>query len=132
MHRDVKPANCFLAGDGSLKLGDLNVSKRVGEDALCKTQIGTPYYMSPEIWFNRPYDTKSDMWALGCTMYELIALRPPFAATTFQELQHNVQVGWYPKLPRCFSPELRGIVNSLLRMNPQNRPSAQELLDDPL
>ena len=44
---------------------------------MCR-QIGTPYYMSPEIWANRPYDAGSDMWALGCTLYELAALRPPF------------------------------------------------------
>lgn len=69
-HRDIKAANCFLAEDGSLKLGDMNVSKKLNR-GHCQTQIGTPYYMSPEIWNNRPYDASSDIWALGCMVYEV-------------------------------------------------------------
>ena len=57
-----------------------------------KTQIGTPYYMSPEIFRNKPYDTKSDMWSLGCVLYELCALRVPFRANDIDELSRKVQV----------------------------------------
>ena len=67
-HRDIKAANTFLAEDGSIKLGDMNVSKRLQKGQL-QTQIGTPYYMSPEIWNNRPYDASADLWALGCMIY---------------------------------------------------------------
>ena len=74
IHRDIKTANSFLAEDGSVKIGDLNVSKRM-KGGLLRTQIGTPYYMSPEIWSNKPYDGSSDIWALGCLIYELRA--PP-------------------------------------------------------
>lgn len=70
-HRDLKVANTFLAEDGSIKIGDMNVSKRLSKKGQLQTQIGTPYYMSPEIWNNRPYDWSSDMWALGCMMYEV-------------------------------------------------------------
>ena len=69
-HRDIKTANCFLAEDGSVKMGDMNVSKRLKRGQL-QTQIGTPYYMSPEIWNNRPYDASSDIWSLGCMIYEV-------------------------------------------------------------
>lgn len=69
-HRDLKTANTFIAEDGSIKIGDMNVSKRLKKGHL-QTQIGTPYYMSPEIWNNRPYDSSSDMWSLGCMVYEV-------------------------------------------------------------
>lgn len=64
MHRDLKSANIFLNKDGTAKLGDLNVSK-VAKRGLSYTQTGTPYYASPEVWRDEPYDTKSDIWSLG-------------------------------------------------------------------
>ena len=87
-HRDIKVANCFLAEDGSVKVGDMNVSKRL-KRGLLQTQIGTPYYMSPEIWNNRPYDATSDIWSLGCMIYELCALRPPFMGDSFPGNVHS-------------------------------------------
>jgi NIMA (never in mitosis gene a)-related kinase len=74
------------------QVGDLNVSKKMGA-GLLHTQIGTPYYMSPEIWANRPYDAGCDMWALGCTLYELAALRPPFVGDSFPALKKNIAAG---------------------------------------
>lgn len=79
MHRDLKSANVFLYQDGTAKLGDLNVSK-VLEKGLGYTQTGTPYYASPEVWKDKPYDVKSDIWSLGCVLYEMITLKPPFRA----------------------------------------------------
>ena len=93
-HRDLKTANSFLAQDGEIKIGDMNVSKRLKKGHL-QTQIGTPYYMSPEIWNNRPYNEKSDIWSLGCMMYELCALRPPFVADSFPALKRSVTAGRY-------------------------------------
>ena len=95
---DIKTANCFLTADGHLKVGDLNVSKLV-KHGLVKTQIGTPYYMSPEIWKNRPYDYKSDIWSIGCVLYELCALHPPFRAADIDGLSRAVQA-------RCCAPTL--------------------------
>jgi len=77
VHRDIKCANVFLSKEGQVKLGDLNVSKVAKDDNL-KTQTGTPYYASPEVWQDKPYDHRSDIWSLGCVTYELIALNPPF------------------------------------------------------
>jgi NIMA (never in mitosis gene a)-related kinase 1/4/5 len=76
-HRDLKPANIFLFKDGTAKLGDLNVSK-VAEKGLLYTQTGTPYYASPEVWKDQAYDSKSDIWSLGCCLYEMTTLKPPF------------------------------------------------------
>lgn len=76
LHRDMKSANIFLS-DTLYKLGDLNVSK-VNKGRLAYTQIGTPYYASPEVWREEPYDHKSDIWSFGIIIYEMAALRPPF------------------------------------------------------
>jgi NIMA (never in mitosis gene a)-related kinase 1/4/5 len=78
MHRDLKSANVFLNKDFTIKLGDMNVSKVVSQKSLNYTQTGTPYYASPEVWKDEPYDFKSDIWSLGCVLYEMIALKPPF------------------------------------------------------
>lgn len=77
VHRDIKCANVFLTKEGTVKLGDLNVSK-IAKEANLKTQTGTPYYASPEVWSDKPYDLRSDIWSLGCVTYELITLNPPF------------------------------------------------------
>ena len=73
LHRDLKAANIFVSADGKYKLGDLNVSK-VLKRGMAYTQTGTPYYASPEVWQDQPYDMKSDMWSLGCIIYEMAAL----------------------------------------------------------
>ena len=78
-HRDIKSANIFLNKDGSARLGDLNVSK-VAKAGFLYTQTGTPYYASPEVWNDTPYNSKSDIWSLGCVLYESLALVPPFRA----------------------------------------------------
>jgi len=85
MHRDLKSANVFLTKSGDAKLGDLNVSK-VMKNGLCMSQTGTPYYASPEVWNDDPYDYKSDIWSLGCVLYESLALKPPFRAESMDLL----------------------------------------------
>jgi NIMA (never in mitosis gene a)-related kinase len=92
MHRDLKSANVFLMKDGTLKLGDLNVSKVV-KMGLVYTQTGTPYYASPEVWADKPYDYKSDIWSVGCVIYELCYLRPPFKGQNLEQLYKNVTKG---------------------------------------
>lgn len=127
LHRDLKPANMMLCLDGTLKLGDLNVSK-LAKFSLVKTQIGTPYYMSPEIWNQQPYGERSDMWALGCVMYEMAALRPPFRGRNVEELAKRVQAGYFPRIPAHYSKELESTIALLLRKSPQQRPTAEGLL----
>lgn len=83
-HRDLKSANIFISG-GQIKIGDMNVSK-VAKKGLLHTQTGTPYYASPEVWKNRPYDSKSDIWSLGCITYEMALLKPPFRAENMDGL----------------------------------------------
>ena len=68
LHRDLKSANVFLNKDDTVKLGYLNVSK-VAKRGMARTQTGTPYYTSPEVWKDKPYDSKCDIWSLGCVIY---------------------------------------------------------------
>lgn len=85
-----------------VKLGDLNVSK-VAKMGMLQTQTGTPYYASPEVWLDKPYDSKSDIWSLGCVIYEIAALVPPFRANDMAGLYTKVTKGSYPALPLKYS-----------------------------
>ena len=86
IHRDIKSANIFLSSDFStVKLGDLNIAK-IAKNEMAQTQIGTPYYLAPEIWKNEPYNFKCDIFSLGCVTYEMSTLRVPFDASSLSEL----------------------------------------------
>ena len=131
LHRDMKSANVFLFSNGSAKLGDLNVSK-VAKRGLGYTQTGTPYYASPEVWKDKPYDNKSDVWSLGCVLYEMITLRPPFRAQNMEGLYNKVCKGQYNKIPDRFSDDLFQVVQFLLQVNPHSRPSCEQILNHPI
>ena len=130
-HRDLKSANVFLNKDGTAKLGDMNVSK-VAKKGLLYTQTGTPYYASPEVWRDQPYDNKSDIWSLGCVLYECVTLKPPFRAEDMQGLYKKVLRGIYPKIPHQYSGELAQLVKSLIQVSPQLRPTCDKILDMPI
>ena len=127
LHRDLKSANVFLFSDGSVKLGDLNVSK-VAKKGLGYTQTGTPYYASPEVWKDQPYNNKSDIWSLGCVLYEMITLHPPFRAENMEGLFNKVIKGRYKNIPNRYSSDLSEIVRLLIQVDPDKRPSCDELL----
>lgn len=94
-HRDLKAANVFLSKDlQSAKLGDLNVSI-VSKTGMAHTQTGTPYYACPEVWNDKPYNSKSDIWSLGCVLYEMVAQKPPFHSADMQGLWKKINKGVY-------------------------------------
>ncbi|XP_018520937.1 serine/threonine-protein kinase Nek3 isoform X3 [Lates calcarifer] len=129
LHRDLKSKNIFLAENGTVKLGDfgsaciLNSSK-----AYAHTYVGTPYYVAPEIWDNKPYNNKSDVWSLGCVLYELCTLRHPFQASSWKSLILKVCRGAYPPLPSHLPYELQYLVKQMFRTNPKDRPSLHTIL----
>ena len=131
LHRDLKSANVFLENDGSAKLGDLNVSK-VAKRGIGYTQTGTPYYASPEVWKDQPYDNKSDIWSLGCVLYEMITLKTPFRAENMEGLYNKVIRGQYNKIPGKFSKDLQEVVRMLLQVSPQARPTCDQILKHPI
>ena len=109
----------------------MNVSK-VAKKGLLYTQTGTPYYASPEVWRDQPYDHKSDIWSLGCVLYESVTLKPPFRAEDMQGLYKKVLRGIYPKIPNVFSNELAQTIKFLVQVAPQMRPSCDKILEMPI
>lgn len=112
-HRDIKCANIFITSKGEIKLGDFNVSK-VAKKGMLYTQTGTPYYASPEVWKDRPYDYKSDIWSLACVLYEMTTLRPPFKAADMKGLYQKVISVDYPQISSRYSNDLASIIKSML------------------
>ena len=131
LHRDLKSANIFLFSDGIAKIGDLNVSK-VARKGLGYTQTGTPYYASPEVWEENPYDNKSDIWSLGCVAYEMLTLHPPFRAKDMEHLYKAVIKGQYKKIGDKYSQDMNDIIDYLLKVNPRERPNCDQILNHPI
>ncbi len=99
-----------------------------GSCDLAHTVIGTPYYMSPELFANEPYNHKSDIWALGCCVYEMATLKHAFTANNLNALMYKIIKGKVPSLPGVFSSELSGLVETMMAHKANSRPTVQQLL----
>ena len=130
LHRDLKSANVFLFRDGTAKLGDLNVSKIAARGLGC-TQTGTPYYASPEVWKDNPYNLKSDIWSLGCLCYEILMLKTPFRAQSMEGLYRKVMKGKYPEISKQYSNKFDFIISNMLQLKPEDRPTTGDILKLP-
>ena len=97
-----------------------------------KTQVGTPYYLSPEICLDKAYDHKSDIWSLGCVLYELTTLKHAFDAGNMHALVLKIMRGKYTPPPTIFSEELRGLIADMLNRDPSKRPNINEVLKRPV
>ena len=132
LHRDLKPENIFLGTDNTVKLGDFGLSKQMHAHDFASTYVGTPFYMSPEICAAEKYTLRSDIWAVGCIMYELCQKEPPFNARTHLQLVQKIREGKFDALPDCYSPELKNVIASCLRVNPDHRPDTAALINLPI
>ncbi|ODV93151.1 hypothetical protein PACTADRAFT_25678, partial [Pachysolen tannophilus NRRL Y-2460] len=131
IHRDIKPDNVFLLKDNFVKLGDFGLAKMLNhENDFAKTYVGTPYYMSPEVLADKPYDPVCDIWSLGCVIYELCSLHPPFQAKSHVQLQEKIKEGIFSPMPDHYSNKLKKVISACIMVNPQDRPSAYQLLQD--
>ena len=132
LHRDLKTLNIFLNKDMGIKIGDLGVAKELNQASFAKTLIGTPYYLSPEMCQDMPYNQKSDVWALGCILYELCTFRHPFNATNQGALIIKILNANPEPIFNCYSSQLQYLVNQILEKNYEKRPNCWDLLNNPI
>ncbi|OCT99636.1 serine/threonine-protein kinase Nek1 isoform X1 [Xenopus laevis] len=132
LHRDIKSQNIFLTKGGTIQLGDFGIARVLNSTVeLARTCIGTPYYLSPEICENRPYNNKSDIWALGCVLYEMCTLKHAFEAGNMKNLVLKIIRGSYPPVSVHYSYDLRSLLSILFKRNPRDRPSVNSILEKP-
>ncbi|KFW05439.1 Serine/threonine-protein kinase Nek5, partial [Eurypyga helias] len=147
LHRDVKAQNIFLSNNGKVaKLGDFGIARQLNSTMeFARTCVGTPYYLSPEICENRPYNNKTDIWSLGCVLYELCALKHPviltvlfllfslikFEGNSLHQLVLKICRGRFHPVSPNYSYDLRLLISQLLKISPRDRPSINSILRKP-
>ena len=131
LHRDLKSQNIFLTRKGIVKLGDFGIAKVLdATEEQAKTQIGTPYYLSPEICESSPYGRSSDVWSLGVVLFELLCLDLPFQASSLPALISRIITAppnWN-KVPGHYSKSITGLTQSMLEKQPKSRPSLKQVV----
>ena len=140
IHRDIKPGNIFLTNVNNrnydnllVKLGDFGLAKTLkSKNHFATTYVGTPYYMSPELLKDDPYSPLSDIWSLGCVLYEMCTLHPPFYnAKNFIDLENRIIQGKYNKLDKQrYSKNLRNIIESCIEVDLTKRFNCCDILND--
>ncbi|KAM8855480.1 uncharacterized protein map3k19 isoform 2-T4 [Spinachia spinachia] len=135
IHRDLKGNNVMLMPNGVIKLIDFGCARRLNHAAshsgdLLKSVHGTPYWMAPEVINETGYGRKSDIWSVGCTVFEMATGKPPLAHMDKMAALFYIGArrGLMPTLPRCFSEHVKNFVKISLTSDPRLRPSAEQLL----
>ena len=135
LHRDLKPMNIFLKKNNLIKIGDLGVAKILQTNTKAFTYIGTPYYLSPEVCEGKPYNSKSDVWALGCILYELCTFQKPFNAFNQAALCMKIIEGKFKPINKIenipkYSKTIENMINWMLKKNYRERPLMKEIIND--
>lgn len=145
IHRDIKPENVFLMKSNVVKLGDFGVATVLSNTLACaETMTGTPYYTSPEICLGRRYNSKTDIWSLGCVLYELVTFAHAFNGRSQRQLFDNIMNASYVPIATVlagaragtggvsYSRGLSELVGEMLRKNPRDRPSVNQIIKKPI
>ena len=128
IHRDIKPENLLLNEGGRILLADYGWSNFNMEGDVRKTFCGTPEYIAPEMLLKKGHDTRVDIWSIGILMFELLSGYSPFVAKSNQELYQNIRrlkIQW----PKDMPPLAKNLITRILKLNPLDRPSFEEILD---
>ena len=132
LHRDIKTMNVFLSKGFHVRLGDLGVAKVLNQTSnFAHTMVGTPYYLSPELCQEKPYNDKSDIWSLGCVLYEMCCMRHPFESRNQAALIMKIIQGRYDPVPNSCSKDIIDIITACLQKDYKKRPTVAELLSLP-
>mgnify|MGYP000095380667 CR=1 FL=1 len=133
LHRDLKTQNLLIDRQARvLKISDFGISKVLSSKSKAMTVVGTPCYISPEVCDHRPYNQKSDIWAIGCILYELCTLKRAFEAPSLPALVMKIMRANYAPPPPIYSNNLRNIISKCLSLEPHRRPNTSQLLCDPM
>jgi NIMA (never in mitosis gene a)-related kinase len=131
IHRDIKTLNILISSNyTTYKISDLGVSRQISENTLfLNTFYGTPFYLSPELIENKAYNEKTDIWSLGVILYELSALKAPFAGRTFVELTQKIASCEFEQIPSFYSHWMRQLISRILVREYQKRPSISQIVE---
>ena len=133
LHRDLKTQNIMLDRDQKIvKIGDFGISKVLSSKSKANTVVGTPCYISPELCEGKPYNQKSDIWAVGCVLYEMVTLRRAFDAPNLPALVLKIMRATFAPIPETYSEALRKLILSTLHLDPNQRPGPSEILAQPI
>lgn len=133
IHRDIKPSNIFLDKNYNVKIGDLGIARTLEKVSMVKTCIGTPYYMSPELFSNQYYNEKTDIWSLGCVLYELLTGKRVFEANSMHQLKSKVKYSNFRPIYRHQNPDcyyFNTILNNLLNKNMHSRMTTKDIIKE--
>ncbi|KAL3892562.1 MAG: hypothetical protein SGPRY_015011, partial [Prymnesium sp.] len=128
VHRDLTPSNVMISVDDVVKLADFGLAKqRVGTGTeVMESVVGTVLYQCPEIVQHEAYGEKADIWSLGCILYQMVMLKPPFEGGNPLAVAHKIVEGAYPPLGDGFSPLVVEVTSKLLCVDPSSRPDILE------
>jgi serine/threonine-protein kinase len=135
VHRDMKPDNVMVSRTGTLKIGDFGIARAREHSKMTAVgaPVGTPAYLSPEQVRGEPADARSDIFALGITLYEMVCGAPPFAAETSAGMMYQIVEGKFPAPERLapeIDPVLAGLIRRCLSPSPAQRPTAAQVRDE--
>ena len=128
IHRDIKPENLLLDDNYRVLLSDFGWSNFLDDNEYRKTFCGTPEYLSPEMAKKEGHNEMVDIWALGVLMFEFLAGYAPFSGSNPKELYANIKklkINW----PVDFPPLAKNLITKILKLNPTERLSLEEILD---